>query len=176
PTRPARWVWTMARLGSSIFFRCCLRRSPPKRSAHATPGRAGGWAARVPWLIARPWGIGLAQQKDTHRFAVEANRGNFARSFTIDIPVTILEESARVRRDRARSEQSYFRLTTPFSAISFAPSPSVSPTGAHQAADQPNFYFWHDDGYDAGSMMMGRIRVVRFWATRLPLEPGPPRT
>jgi len=42
--------------------------------------------------------IGLSQQAKAHRFAVEANRGNSARNFTIERRVTNFKASAKRRR------------------------------------------------------------------------------
>ena len=60
--------------------------SAPKRSARATSGLVGGWGARGLWLSeSRRWElVWRIEKKEAHRFAVEANRRNFARSFTIE--------------------------------------------------------------------------------------------
>ena len=55
-----------------VGFAECVR---AKRSASATIGRAGGWAAMVLPFCPAAMETGLAKQGGTHRFAVEANRG-----------------------------------------------------------------------------------------------------
>ena len=64
-------------IGASI-----LRNAKAQRARNSRPGR---WMGGEGALLDRAAvGTGLSQQAKAHRLAVEANRGNFARNFTIE--------------------------------------------------------------------------------------------